>query len=157
MPEVSGLLVLERLHAGVRARGDQRPVAIDDKGRSSGTITRTLTVEDLAIDPVNVAAYANVTGLRFDNAVPRDAARPGDPPTQARQFAVLGRPSTGPPSDVDDAGFVSLVRKAIKQREEGAAGFHKTSGRHQRLRRGQRLRPNFDLAGHIRKTIRRNC
>ncbi|PRC58826.1 dehydratase, partial [Mycobacterium sp. ITM-2017-0098] len=32
--------------------------------------TRTLTVDDLAIDPVNVAAYANVTGLRFDNAVP---------------------------------------------------------------------------------------
>ena len=32
--------------------------------------TRTLTVEDLSIDPVNVAEYANVTGLRFDNAVP---------------------------------------------------------------------------------------
>lgn len=32
--------------------------------------TRTLTVDDLAIDPVNVAAYANVTGLRYDNAVP---------------------------------------------------------------------------------------
>lgn len=28
-------------------------------------------------------------------------------------------------SDVDEAGFVSLVRKAIKQREEAAAGFHK--------------------------------
>ncbi len=32
--------------------------------------TRTLTVEDLAIDPAHVAEYANVTGLRFDNAVP---------------------------------------------------------------------------------------
>ncbi|WP_370500344.1 MaoC/PaaZ C-terminal domain-containing protein [Mycolicibacterium sp. jd] len=32
--------------------------------------TRTLTVEDLTIDPVNVAEYANATGLRFDNAVP---------------------------------------------------------------------------------------
>jgi acyl dehydratase len=32
--------------------------------------TRTLTVDDLAIDPANVAAYANVTGLRYDNAVP---------------------------------------------------------------------------------------
>ncbi|MDA2892499.1 MaoC/PaaZ C-terminal domain-containing protein [Mycolicibacterium sp. BiH015] len=31
---------------------------------------RTLTVEDLAIDPANVADYAAVTGLRFDNAVP---------------------------------------------------------------------------------------
>ncbi|GJF11434.1 dehydratase [Mycolicibacterium cyprinidarum] len=31
---------------------------------------RTLTVEQLRIDPVNVARYANVTGLRFDNAVP---------------------------------------------------------------------------------------
>ena len=27
--------------------------------------------------------------------------------------------------EVDEAGFVSLVRKAIKQREEAAAGFHK--------------------------------
>ena len=32
--------------------------------------TRTLTVEDLAIDPANVAEYAAVTGLRFDNSVP---------------------------------------------------------------------------------------
>lgn len=32
--------------------------------------TRTLTVEDLGIDPANVADYAAVTGLRFDNAVP---------------------------------------------------------------------------------------
>src|SRR5690606_11363029 len=32
--------------------------------------TRTLTVEDLTSDPVNVAEYANVTGLRFGNTVP---------------------------------------------------------------------------------------
>lgn len=31
---------------------------------------RTVSVTDLAIDPANVAAYAAVTGLRFDNAVP---------------------------------------------------------------------------------------
>ncbi len=31
---------------------------------------RRLKVEGLSIDPVNVAQYANVTGLRFDNAVP---------------------------------------------------------------------------------------
>lgn len=38
--------------------------------RSDTLPTRTLTVEDLAIDPANVADYAAVTGLRFDNAVP---------------------------------------------------------------------------------------
>ena len=31
---------------------------------------RTITVDELAIDPANVAAYANVTGLRFGDAVP---------------------------------------------------------------------------------------
>jgi len=31
---------------------------------------RTLTVDDLSIDAANVAAYANVTGLRFGDAVP---------------------------------------------------------------------------------------
>lgn len=31
---------------------------------------RRLTVDDLTIDPAHVAAYANVTGLRFDNTVP---------------------------------------------------------------------------------------
>jgi acyl dehydratase len=31
---------------------------------------RTLTVDELSIDPANVAAYANVTGLRFGDAVP---------------------------------------------------------------------------------------
>ncbi len=31
---------------------------------------RRLTVDELSIDPAHVAAYANVTGLRFDNTVP---------------------------------------------------------------------------------------
>ena len=31
---------------------------------------RTLTVDELLIDPANVAAYANVTGLRFGDTVP---------------------------------------------------------------------------------------
>lgn len=31
---------------------------------------RTLTVDELSIDPTNVAAYANVTGLRFGDKVP---------------------------------------------------------------------------------------
>ncbi len=31
---------------------------------------RTLSVDDLTIDPANVAAYAHVTGLRFGDAVP---------------------------------------------------------------------------------------
>ncbi|MGB3353639.1 MAG: MaoC/PaaZ C-terminal domain-containing protein [Mycobacterium sp.] len=31
---------------------------------------RTLTVDELRIDPANVAAYANVTGLRFGDTVP---------------------------------------------------------------------------------------
>ncbi|MFB1296317.1 MaoC/PaaZ C-terminal domain-containing protein [Mycobacterium sp. pW049] len=38
--------------------------------RSETLPTRTLTVEDLTIDPANVAEYAAVTGLRFDNSVP---------------------------------------------------------------------------------------
>lgn len=32
--------------------------------------TRTITVEDLAIDPANVAEYAQVTGLRFGDRLP---------------------------------------------------------------------------------------
>lgn len=32
--------------------------------------SRTLTVDDLSIDPANVAAYAGVTGLRFGDTVP---------------------------------------------------------------------------------------
>lgn len=36
-----------------------------------GTVPdRTLTVDELSIDPANVAAYANVTGLRFGDTVP---------------------------------------------------------------------------------------
>lgn len=38
--------------------------------RSDSLPDRTLTVDELAIDPANVAAYANVTGLRFGDAVP---------------------------------------------------------------------------------------
>ncbi|MGE0217888.1 MaoC/PaaZ C-terminal domain-containing protein [Mycolicibacterium sp.] len=38
--------------------------------RSDTLPQRTLTVDDLCIDPAHVAAYAEVTGLRFDNAVP---------------------------------------------------------------------------------------
>lgn len=38
--------------------------------RSESLPQRTLTVEDLTIDPANVAAYANVTGLRFGDTVP---------------------------------------------------------------------------------------
>jgi acyl dehydratase len=38
--------------------------------RSDSLPDRTLTVDELAIDPANVAAYANVTGLRFGDTVP---------------------------------------------------------------------------------------
>jgi acyl dehydratase len=38
--------------------------------RSETLPDRTLTVDDLTIDPANVAAYANVTGLRFGDTVP---------------------------------------------------------------------------------------
>jgi acyl dehydratase len=38
--------------------------------RADQLSTRTVTVEDLAIDPGNVAAYAAVTGLRFGDTVP---------------------------------------------------------------------------------------
>jgi acyl dehydratase len=38
--------------------------------RSDTLPDRTLTVDELTIDPANVAAYANVTGLRFADAVP---------------------------------------------------------------------------------------
>jgi acyl dehydratase len=56
----SGLKNLLRAAAGALPfvpRGDTLP-------------DRTLTVEDVAIDPASVAAYANVTGLRFGDAVP---------------------------------------------------------------------------------------
>jgi acyl dehydratase len=60
MTQPSGLKNLLRAAAGALPlvpRGDTLP-------------DRTLTVEDLSIDPANVAAYANVTGLRFGDAVP---------------------------------------------------------------------------------------
>jgi acyl dehydratase len=38
--------------------------------RGDGLSDRTVTVQGLAIDPVNVAQYATVTGLRFGDAVP---------------------------------------------------------------------------------------
>jgi acyl dehydratase len=38
--------------------------------RSDSLPDRSLTVDELPIDPANVAAYANVTGLRFGDAVP---------------------------------------------------------------------------------------
>jgi acyl dehydratase len=56
----SGLRNLLRAAAGALPfipRGDELP-------------DRTLTVEDLEIDRANVAAYANVTGLRFGDTVP---------------------------------------------------------------------------------------
>jgi acyl dehydratase len=60
MTQPSGLMNLVRAAAGALpfvSRGDTLP-------------DRTLTVDELAIDPANVAAYANVTGLRFGDAVP---------------------------------------------------------------------------------------
>jgi acyl dehydratase len=60
MTQPSGLMNLVRAAAGALPfvpRGDTLP-------------DRTLTVDDLPIDPANVAAYANVTGLRFGDAVP---------------------------------------------------------------------------------------
>jgi acyl dehydratase len=60
MAQPSGLMNLVRAAAGALPfvpRGDTLP-------------DRTITVDELAIDPANVAAYANVTGLRFGDAVP---------------------------------------------------------------------------------------
>lgn len=60
MAQPSGLLNLVRAAAGalpIVPRGDTLP-------------DRTLTVDDIAIDPANVAAYAHVTGLRFGDTVP---------------------------------------------------------------------------------------
>jgi acyl dehydratase len=56
----SGLMNLVRAAAGALPfvpRGDTLP-------------DRTLSVDELTIDPANVAAYANVTGLRFGDEVP---------------------------------------------------------------------------------------
>ena len=60
MTQPSGLMNLVRAAAGALPfvpRGDTLP-------------NRTITVDELNIDPANVAAYANVTGLRFGDAVP---------------------------------------------------------------------------------------
>jgi acyl dehydratase len=60
MTQPSGLMNLVRAAAGALPfvpRGDTLP-------------DRTLTFDELTIDPANVAAYANVTGLRFGDAVP---------------------------------------------------------------------------------------
>jgi acyl dehydratase len=60
MTQPSGLMNLVRAAAGAMPfvpRGDTLP-------------DRTLTVDELVIDPANVAAYANVTGLRFGDKVP---------------------------------------------------------------------------------------
>ena len=60
MTQPSGLRNLLRAAAGALpfvSRGDSLP-------------DRKLTVDELEIDPANVAAYANVTGLRFGDAVP---------------------------------------------------------------------------------------
>jgi acyl dehydratase len=56
----SGLMNMVRAAAGALPlvrRGDELPA-------------RTVTVDELPIDPANVAAYAAVTGLRFADAVP---------------------------------------------------------------------------------------
>ena len=60
MTQPSGLMNLVRAAAGALPfvpRGDTLP-------------DRTLTVDELTIDPANVADYANVTGLRFGDKVP---------------------------------------------------------------------------------------
>ncbi|WP_418769353.1 MaoC/PaaZ C-terminal domain-containing protein [Mycobacterium neumannii] len=60
MSQPSGLMNLARAAAGALPfvpRGETLP-------------DRTLTVEDLSIDPENVAAYASVTGLQFGDTVP---------------------------------------------------------------------------------------
>ena len=60
MTQPSGLMNLVRAAAGALPfvpRGDTLP-------------DRTITVDELNIDPANVAAYANVTALRFGDAVP---------------------------------------------------------------------------------------
>ncbi|WP_172799425.1 MaoC/PaaZ C-terminal domain-containing protein [Mycobacterium sp. IS-3022] len=60
MTQPSGLMNLVRAAAGALPfvpRGETLP-------------DRTLTVDDLSIDPDNVAAYADVTGLQFGDTVP---------------------------------------------------------------------------------------
>ena len=60
MTQPSGLRNLLRAAAG----------ALPFVPRSDSLPDRTLTVDDLEIDRANVAAYANVTGLRFGDTVP---------------------------------------------------------------------------------------
>ncbi len=60
MTQPSGLMNMVRAAAGALPfvrRGDSLP-------------DRTMMVDELPVDPANVAAYANVTGLRFGDAVP---------------------------------------------------------------------------------------
>lgn len=60
MTQPNGLFNMARAVAG----------ALPFVPRAGGLPDRTVHVPELRIDPANVAAYANVTGLRFDNAVP---------------------------------------------------------------------------------------
>ena len=60
MTQPSGLTNMVRAAAG----------ALPFVRRGDTLADRTITVDELAIDPANVAAYANVTGLRFGDAVP---------------------------------------------------------------------------------------
>jgi acyl dehydratase len=60
MTQPSGLMNLVRAAAG----------ALPFVPRSDTLPDRTIAVDEMIIDPANVAAYANVTGLRFGDAVP---------------------------------------------------------------------------------------
>lgn len=60
MSQPNGLLNMARAAAG----------ALPFVTRPAALPTRTVSVEGLRIDPANVAEYAAVTGLRFDDAVP---------------------------------------------------------------------------------------
>jgi acyl dehydratase len=60
MSQPNGLFNMARAVAG----------ALPFVPRSGGLPDRTVHVPELRIDPANVAAYAGVTGLRFDDAVP---------------------------------------------------------------------------------------
>ena len=68
MTQPSGLKNLLRAAAG----------ALPFVPRSDTLPDRTLTVEDLEIDRANVAAYANITGLRFGERVAARDERQGD-------------------------------------------------------------------------------
>src|SRR6187431_2710179 len=60
MSQPNGLLNMARAVAG----------ALPFVPRAGGLPDRRIHVPELRIDPANVAAYANVTGLRFGDAVP---------------------------------------------------------------------------------------